>query len=302
MSTPAGAWGTGRLRGGRGQPRLLFGRMYEDAAIERAAFAGLGRIFCIASAGDTAMALAQEHDVAACDLNSAQVAYAERRAAGAPAEEGEAERILRGLRALLPLAGWRAGVLRKFLELDDTGAQREYWHRHLDTRRWRWGCAAALSRRGLRAFYSSELVAALPGDFGVQLRRRLEAGFARHPNASNPYARALLLGEAPAVRRPPPGRIRFAVSDAAAWLEAAPAGSVDGFTLSNVLDGASAPYRKRLAEAVRRAASPRALVVVRSFAAWPAAVARNLAEQDRSFLWATVAVGEAMEFGGGEPR
>ena len=91
-----------------GPQRLLFGHMYEDAEIERAAFQGKGRVFCIASAGATALTLADQHEVVACDINPAQLAYAERRAAGGPPETGDAERAMSFARAFMPLVGWRA--------------------------------------------------------------------------------------------------------------------------------------------------------------------------------------------------
>ena len=75
------AWQTGRLGASRGPQRLLFGQMYEDAEIERVAFRGKSRVFSIASAGATALRLADQHEVVACDINPAQLAYAERRAA-----------------------------------------------------------------------------------------------------------------------------------------------------------------------------------------------------------------------------
>ena len=43
-----------------GRRKLLFGCMYEDAAIELRVFQSGGRIFCIASAGCTAMKLAAQ--------------------------------------------------------------------------------------------------------------------------------------------------------------------------------------------------------------------------------------------------
>lgn len=95
-------WSAGRLDLVPGPHRLLFGRMYEDAEIEREAFVGRHRVFCIASAGNTALRLADEHEVTACDINPAQLAYAERRLRGAAAETGDAERAMnlaRGNRA-----------------------------------------------------------------------------------------------------------------------------------------------------------------------------------------------------------
>ena len=69
---------------GRGPHRILFGAMYEGEEIESTAFQGRSRAFCIASAGATALLLANEHEVVACDINPAQLAYAARRAAGGP--------------------------------------------------------------------------------------------------------------------------------------------------------------------------------------------------------------------------
>ena len=44
-------WERGRFDTRDGPNKLLFGRMYEDAAIELGAFRPGGRVFCIASAG-----------------------------------------------------------------------------------------------------------------------------------------------------------------------------------------------------------------------------------------------------------
>ncbi len=90
------AWQSGRFRAARAGPRkLLFGCMYEDAAIELRVFQPGGRIFCIASAGCTAMKLAARHTVVAVDINPVQVAYVqERLARPAQVQRGSAERIL----------------------------------------------------------------------------------------------------------------------------------------------------------------------------------------------------------------
>ena len=142
------AWEAGRLDAGRGPPHVLFGRMYEDPEIERAAFAPGGRVFCIASAGCTAMHLAPYHEVVAVDINPAQLAYAMQRIAGAPMVRGTAEHLMRLGRALLPLAGWKLSTLRAFLDLDDPATQHQFWKAHLDTRRFRAGLDALMSVDG----------------------------------------------------------------------------------------------------------------------------------------------------------
>lgn len=294
---PETVWQTGRLSGRKGPGRLLFGRMYEDAEIERAAFDGRGRVFCIASAGDTALRLAQCHEVVACDINPAQLAYARRRAEGGPAETGDADRMMSFLRLFMPLVGWRKGIVREFLALSDVGEQAAFWREHLDTRRFRAGFDLLMSGAILRAMYARELLSFLPAKFGAVLRGRLGRGFARHPNATNPYARALLLGETSQRGHAVSHAIRFVQGDAASVLESCAPGSFDGFTLSNVLDGASAAYCARLKQAVREAASEHAVVVWRSFAEPVAGFEGNQAERDRAMFWGIVAVGCARAFG-----
>ncbi len=290
------AWKAGRLHSSSGPHRLLFGRMYEDAEIERQAFQGRGRVFCIASAGDTAFRLADRHEVVACDINPAQLSYAERRAGGAATEIGDAERAMKFARAFLPLVGWRAGVLRSFLALSDVNEQIAFWREHLDTRRFRASFDALMSPAILRAVYAPQFLSFLPARFGSVLRKRLERGFARHPNASNPYARALLLGETSDEPRPGTMNIRFVLGDAASVLESCAPGNFDGLSLSNILDGAEPSYRSRLSRAVRRAATEEAVIVLRSFAEPPPGLDTNHAECDRSMLWGVVDIRKAHTF------
>ena len=233
------AWERGRLDSRRGVGQILFGRMYEDASIETAAFRHAGRVFCIASAGCTAMALAERHEVVAVDINRVQLDYAGRRLAGERAASGVAERFMSLGRSLSPLVGWSPGRVRAFLDLDDPAAQIAYWRRHLDTGRFRGAFDGLLSLAALRTLYAEAFLEFLPAHLGAVLRSRMARCFSLHANRTNPYAHALLLGELP-VAAPPRDGIRLVHADAAGFLEAQAAGSFDGFALSNILDGADA--------------------------------------------------------------
>ena len=281
-------WEAGRLDRRSGPRRILFGLMYEDPAIELRVFAPQSRVFCIASAGDMALELSRRHAVTAVDINPVQLAYARARLAGAPAKKGTAERLLDMGRALFPLAGWRRAVLEAFLSMSDPAGQLDFWRRHLDTRRLRAGMNLFLSFTALRSAYAPFFLEALPPRFAQVVRRRMERCFGRHPNASNPFARALLLGELPGPAGGGPREVELVCADAAEFLERCPPGSFDAFTLSNILDGVTAGYRERLLTAVRRAASPGGVVVIRSFGEPVPEVATNVASDDRSMLWGIV--------------
>jgi hypothetical protein len=206
---------------------------------------------------------------------------------------GDAERAMGVVRTLMPLVGWRKGTVKTFLSLSDTNAQLAFWKRHLDTRRFRAGFGLLLSPAILRTTYAPQFLAILPPHFGRVLRHRFERGFARHANASNPYPRMLFLGEGSADVHATRNNIQFVVADAASFLESCSEGCFDGFALSNILDGAESSYAERLFNAVRRAAAPDALVVVRSFAEPSPALRTNRAACDRSMLWGIVDVRSA---------
>jgi hypothetical protein len=146
-----------------------------------------------------------------------------------------------------------------------------------------------MSLAALRAVYSPELIALLPPRLGAVLRARLRRGFAHHPNRANPWAAALLGGALPPP--PPPdlaARLTFVHADAAEYLERAPAGSFSGFSLSNILDGASEAYAARLFAALRHAAAPGAVAVLRSFREPGPGPEADLAAEDRALLWGSV--------------
>ena len=128
------------------------------------------------------------------------------------------------------------------------------------------------------------------------MRTRMERCFASHPNRTNPYARSLLLGELSPDLPPTEAKdIRLVHADAAGFLENEPPASFDGFTLSNILDGADEAYRQRLFAAIKRAAAPMATTVLRSFSDADASSPANRATDDRAMLWGSVLVRPAAE-------
>jgi S-adenosylmethionine:diacylglycerol 3-amino-3-carboxypropyl transferase len=296
MTTAETPWQRGRFDARRGPSKVLFGRMYEDSEIERGAFAHGGRVFCIASAGCMALQLARDHEVVAVDINPVQLEYARQRIAGAPAVRGTAERVMGLGRALAPLVGWSHARVREFLDLAEPDDQIAFWRDHLDTRRFRTTLDGLLSLTALRRVYASPFLAFLPPHLGAVMRARMERGFAQHPNRENPYARALLLGELAETTTVDARSIQLVRADAADFLERAPAASFTGFTLSNILDGADDGYRRRLFAAVKHAAAPDAVVVLRSFGEPPAADTDNRAAADRAMIWGMVRVGPAATF------
>jgi S-adenosylmethionine:diacylglycerol 3-amino-3-carboxypropyl transferase len=285
-------WAGGHFgRGGRA--RILFGRMYEDAEVELAVFSPGARIFCVASAGCTAFALAGSGcTVTAVDLNPAQIAYVRSRLAGSPAVTGAAERLLGRLRRLAPLVGWKRHTLETFCLLDDCAEQRRFWDERLDTRRFRAALALVFRPLALRAVYAPRFLSALPPRFDRVLRLRLERGFATHSNRGNPYARQLLLGDVPALEPEQELRVDLQCADAAEYLERAAPESFDGFALSNVLDGANEAYGARLFAAVRRAAAPKAQLVLRSLREPGHPADADWAARDRSVIWGSIRIEE----------
>jgi S-adenosylmethionine:diacylglycerol 3-amino-3-carboxypropyl transferase len=288
MPAPETAWQGGRIDRRAGGPELLFGQMYEDSALELEAFEPGGRIFCIASAGCTSFDLAARGDeVTAVDVNPAQIAYVRRRLAGGALERGRIDRQLDRMRQIAPALGWTRTPLERFCGLDRTGEQLDFWRRRLDTRRLRFALAATFSPMLLRRVYDLPFADVLPARFDRILRRRLERGFGQHPNAGNPFVSALLLGHP---RETTPAPLAVETADAIEFLEACAPGSFDGITLSNILDGADSEYGARLFDAVRRAATPGAVVILRTFREPSDDEEARCAARDRGLIWGGIRI------------
>lgn len=283
------AWLDGAFRA-RPQ-RLVFGQTYEDAEIELRAIPQRRRVFCIAGAGYTAQALVGAgHRVTAVDICPAQLEYAVARNGGGLPRTGAAERLLGVGRNLAAICGWTRKKLDIFLDLATCSEQVQHWDRELDTPMWRAIVDTLLAPRILRLCYRGPLVASLPCGFGPILRRRLRRGWASHLNRLNPFAALLLAGKPLPCSERAALPIRFVCADAAEFLEDCARGSFDAFALSNIGDGASTEYLRRLHAAVERAAAPGAIVISRSFAEPSGEMKANLAAMDRAMLWGVVAV------------
>lgn len=269
--------------------------MYEDSAIEVDAFAGKKRIFCIASAGCTAIALAAAgHLVTAVDVNRAQISYVEARLRGGDVRVGRADQFLARGRRLLPLLGWRKSVLREFLELENLDEQIEFWQTRLNTLRWRCMLDLLLHRSLLQIVYASPFTDSLPQHFGRTVRHRIERNWRTHANRTNPYPWRLLIGHqsssSTGVSSGSRSNLTLTCEDAATYLENCPPDHFDGFTLSNIFDGASREYQTRLLNAVRETAAERAVVIRRSFGEPADAQEERWARRDKSMLWGSVSV------------
>ena len=106
----------------------------------------------------------------------------------------------------------------------------------------------------------------------------------------------LLLGEFNADPAPPEAKqIKLIHSDALKFLENVIPGSFNGFTLSNILDGADDIYQRELFAAIKRAAAPGAVTVLRSFSDIMPDSKDNRAGEDRSMLWGSVVVKPSSE-------
>src|SRR5260370_27746429 len=268
--------------------------MYEDHSVEVEIFGAelKQRIFCIASAGCTAIAVGVAGErVRAVEINRTEISYVRYRLEGGDIQEGAADRLLARGRKLLWLLGWRNSLLRQFLAMEDLQEQSAFWQSRLDTARWRVTVDRLLHPWLLQTVYRAPFVRVLPPNFGSRIRARMERCWKAHPNRSNPYAWRLLLGTSAetsvkAVHFENP--VQLVSSYAASFLESCAPGTFDGFSLSNILDGAPAGYRTRLLRSVNQAGTVDSIMVLRSFAEPNNEDELNWAARDKSMLWGAV--------------
>ena len=268
--------------------------MFEDWTIESSLFSPGGKVFCIASAGCTTLELAARgHLVDAVDLNPAQAHYLKERISGTTYREGKVDHYLRKVRRFLSWIGPGREQLEKFLLLRDPAEQIHFWKTRLIPGMHAKLLDVALKRFVFRFLNHEKCLETPSAQFGQIIRKRLERSFGIHPNRTNDYAwRRLLDRESPEQPAKAPITIvpRVYCNDAVHFRESRPPGRYDGFSLSNILDGAEEDYAKRLWSAVRRAAKPGAVSVLRSFHE-PANDGESFwASQDRAMLWGRIIV------------
>jgi len=284
-------WAGGHFDRRRGAPRLLFGRTFEDPAIEQSLFPSSGTVLCIASAGDTARALAGPgRRVIAVDVNPTQIHEVRRRLAGHAPRPGSADRLLGVGRAALRPAGWTPERLRELCALDDGDAQVQQWSGLVSTPV-RLLVRSLLSRRVLRLAYGPSFATLTPPRFGDVVLDRMGSRIGLVPSRENPWLSLVLTGQWP---RPEPwvdpAHIDLRTGDVATILEALEPGSLDGISLSNVLDGPGPAYAERLLSAAHTAARAGAPIVLRTFLDPEDAAGDRLAARDRSLLWGAIDV------------
>ncbi|MBV8933827.1 MAG: hypothetical protein JOZ47_11250 [Kutzneria sp.] len=274
-----------------GGPRVLFGWGYEDPQVELASFPRCGRVLVIAAAGETAAALAGAgHEVTAVDINPAQLAYCRSRLSGGGAVTGSVERILAAGRRVLGAVDpeWRDQELPSLLCSQDPSE----WRRRLASPALRVLLAAGLGpARGLAVLSRPGFGPALPPRLDKVVLDRLRRGVAKHGSATNPWAWRLFAGRELPGHEPmtgvDTGAVHLVHADVADHLASVPAGHYDAVSLSNVLDGPSSSFQRRVIRAVRHAVRRGGVVALRSLrtAADPGA-----AGEDRSMLWGVIRV------------
>ena len=269
---------------------ILFGRMYEDAAIEQAAFPPGGHVFCIASAGCTAMALAPRHrDCGRHQPGAARICRApRRRRADARRRGGAYGRHRPAAHGAIRLAAPQPrGVPRA---RRSRGTDRRFGIAAWTRSAFAWPPTFCSGRAWLRLVYAAPFLQILPPRFG---RGDARAAGALLEDPSQPHQR-VCPGLAP--RGVTSGLPARSASDSVGMYgrclvsRIVPTGKLRCVHSLEHSDGAPDSYRDRLMTAVRRSRLAESLVILRSFAEPRSDSSTNLAARDRSMLWGVVDV------------
>ncbi len=151
-----------------------------------------------------------------------------------------------------------------------------------------------LAPKVLRVAYGESFSRLAPPRFGELLLDRIGRRIADGPNRANPWLSSLLTGtwtgDDP---HHASDAIDLRCGDVVDVLDDQAESSLDGISLSNIVDGPGTAFTDRLLSAARRAARPGAPIVVRTFLEAESHEARRLADLDRSLLWGGITVHRA---------
>ena len=198
---------------------------------------------------------------------------------------GVSERLVRAVVRSLRVIGYGPARLRRLLASRTLEEQREFFDREWNTRRWRALIRLALGRRRLSGVYDPAFFDRVENDsFGDHFLRRLEHGLTALPVATNYFLHFMLRGTYPedgAGARPPylagprdrplaecADRLELVDGGLTDWLAAQPAGSISGFSLSNICEWLAPDAIDALFAEIARTATPGAVVCFRNFLGW----------------------------------
>jgi S-adenosylmethionine-diacylglycerol 3-amino-3-carboxypropyl transferase len=197
---------------------------------------------------------------------------------------GVSERLIRLVVRALRLIGHGPGRLRRLLASTTLEEQREFFDREWNTRRWRTLIRIALGRQRLAGVYDPAFFDHVDNEsFGDHFLRRIEHGLTGLPVESNYFLHFMLTGTySPDVDARPPylttegartvaeGRDRLTIVDGGMtdWLRTQPAGSIAGFSLSNICEWLAPEGIDALFGEIARTAVPGAVVCFRNFLGW----------------------------------
>lgn len=207
--------------------------------------------------------------------------------------QGKFERYLEAFRSrLLPLVH-RRRTIEDMMALSDLGAQRAYFEKKWDSRRWRGLFRLFFSRQVMsRTGRSPAHFRYVEGAISEQLLRRSRHVLTEIPAASNPFLQWILQGHytdldaahpylssaGQALLRERADRVRFVHADLETFLTNCEPGSFSAFNYSNLFEYLSEEQHNRLLELTIRAARPGARIAYWNLLV-PRARPDSLAEQ-----------------------
>lgn len=200
---------------------------------------------------------------------------------GGALHAGLSERFLAAVAAVIRGAVHPRARVGRLLASPDLAEQRRRYEREWDTWRWRALFTLLCNRGVLRRAYDPSFFAHVESpSFARHFRQVAAHTLAEIPVASNYFVHHLLTGRYPAHVAgglppylagdawAPEARLRLVDGSVTSWLRRLPAGSVDAFALSNILEWLDPSGVDALFAEVARTARPGARLVFRNFVGW----------------------------------